>query len=145
MERKTFSGQNYVLMEIANPSTPDENPLLVAADLMISTGGRLMACNTVLISGALGIFATAVGAFLGHFLSKTWQREQWLLDNKRQEYRAVSRSVIGVSKPRLPPRMRPSAFYTTASLSLTRYKRKGFSTNGRRRNYCNTARDRDQH
>jgi hypothetical protein len=28
-----------------------------------------------------------VGVFLGAYLSHRWQREQWLLDNKKQEYR----------------------------------------------------------
>jgi hypothetical protein len=57
-----------------------------------------MPCNTVLISGAMGILGTAVGALLGHYLSKTWQREQWILDNRKQEYRellsAISHSVV---------------------------------------------------
>ena len=48
-----------------------------------------MGWTTVLVSGGLGIFGTAVGAFLGHYLSKNWQREQWIADNRKQEYREL--------------------------------------------------------
>src|SRR5271167_4168174 len=30
-----------------------------------------------------------VGLLVGHLLTRSWQRQQWLMDNKKQEYREL--------------------------------------------------------
>jgi hypothetical protein len=55
---------------------------------------RLMQQNTVtLIVAGLGIFGTLTGILVGHLLSRSWQREQARLDNKKQEYRELMTSM----------------------------------------------------
>jgi hypothetical protein len=50
--------------------------------------------NTVtLIVAGLGIFGTLAGIVVGQLLSRSWQREQACLDNKKQEYRELMTSM----------------------------------------------------
>jgi membrane protein YqaA with SNARE-associated domain len=48
-----------------------------------------MPCDTVLISGAVGILGTTIGAFFTYQFSRKVQREQWVRDTKKQEYREL--------------------------------------------------------
>jgi hypothetical protein len=51
--------------------------------------------TVTLIVGGLGIFGTLAGVVSGHFLSRSWQREQWLLDKRREEYRELINLIAG--------------------------------------------------
>ena len=42
-----------------------------------------------LIVGVAGIVGTLAGVLLGHRLTTSWQREQWLLDRRNDEYREL--------------------------------------------------------
>jgi|HubBroStandDraft_1064217.scaffolds.fasta_scaffold153637_1 hypothetical protein len=44
---------------------------------------------TVLTSGVLGIVGTAIGAFLVYRFSRRTQHEQWIRDNRKEEYREL--------------------------------------------------------
>jgi hypothetical protein len=48
-----------------------------------------MGWDTAIISGAFLIVGTCPGAFLSHRFAKSSQREQWILDNRKQEYREL--------------------------------------------------------
>ena len=39
------------------------------------------------------VVAPLVGVFTGAYLTKRWQREHWLMDNKRDEYREVIKAL----------------------------------------------------
>jgi membrane protein YqaA with SNARE-associated domain len=36
-----------------------------------------------------GAIGSLVGVVIGHLLTRSWQHKQWLLDNKKQEYREL--------------------------------------------------------
>jgi hypothetical protein len=41
---------------------------------------------------ALGVWAAVgplIGIYLGHFLSRSWQQKQWLLDRRKEEWREL--------------------------------------------------------
>jgi hypothetical protein len=38
-------------------------------------------------SSIFGIVGVVVGVALGHYLTRSWQREQWLLDCRKQEFK----------------------------------------------------------
>ena len=40
-----------------------------------------------------GVIAPLVGILVGHFLSRSWQREQWFWDKRYQDYEAVLSAV----------------------------------------------------
>jgi hypothetical protein len=40
-----------------------------------------------------GVIAPLVGIFVGHLLSRSWQREQWFRDNRYEDYQAVLSAV----------------------------------------------------
>jgi predicted MFS family arabinose efflux permease len=40
--------------------------------------------SVTLIVAGLGIGGTLGGIIVGHFLARSWQREQWLLDCRKQ-------------------------------------------------------------
>jgi hypothetical protein len=42
-----------------------------------------------IILGIWGALAPLTGIFIGHWLTKCWQREQWIADNQKEEYRRV--------------------------------------------------------
>jgi hypothetical protein len=43
--------------------------------------------NTVtIVVAAFGFSSTLLAAFVGQKMSRSWQREQWMLDNKKKEY-----------------------------------------------------------
>jgi hypothetical protein len=46
-----------------------------------------------------------VGLLVGHFLTRSWQKKQWLLDNEKQEYRelldALSGAYLSLAKTEL--------------------------------------------
>jgi hypothetical protein len=46
-----------------------------------------------LIVASLGIGGTLGGIVIGHVLTRSWQREQWLRDNRKQEYRELLTSL----------------------------------------------------
>jgi len=52
-----------------------------------------MGYETVLVSGALGMLGTALGIVLGHHFSKKTQREQWVRDNRKAEYRELLTTI----------------------------------------------------
>lgn len=62
-------------------------------------------------SGIFGIAGVVVGAFLGNILAVRSQRKQWLMDNRRAEYRELLSTVyrnsmkmgVLVSAPRAKP------------------------------------------
>ncbi|MFI5116333.1 MAG: hypothetical protein ACHP8B_06495 [Terriglobales bacterium] len=41
-----------------------------------------------------------IGLLVGHMLTRSWQRQQWLMDNKKQEYRellsAISHTIVAL-------------------------------------------------
>jgi hypothetical protein len=45
--------------------------------------------TVTLIVAGLGIGGTFGGVMVGHFLTRSWQREQWRLDHRREEYREL--------------------------------------------------------
>ena len=45
--------------------------------------------TVTLIVAGLGIGGTLGGIVVGHFLTKSWQREQWLLDCRKEEFREL--------------------------------------------------------
>jgi hypothetical protein len=49
---------------------------------------ELFVWSTIILSvwGAVG---PVVGIFIGHRLTRDWQKKQWILDNKKEEYRDV--------------------------------------------------------
>lgn len=49
--------------------------------------------NVTLIVAALGIVGTLGGIIVGHFLTRSWQREQWLLDCRKQEFKEVASAM----------------------------------------------------
>jgi hypothetical protein len=59
-----------------------------------------------LIVSALGIVGTLVGVVVGHVLSQSWQKKQWVLDNRKQEVRelliALSETVSAEMMTNLP-------------------------------------------
>jgi hypothetical protein len=44
---------------------------------------------STIILGIWGAVGPLVGIFVGHWLTKRWQREQWIADNQRDEYRKL--------------------------------------------------------
>jgi hypothetical protein len=52
---------------------------------------------TLIVAG-LGIAGTLGGILVGHLLTRSWQQRQWLLDNRRQEYREVLNAVITMDR-----------------------------------------------
>lgn len=40
-----------------------------------------------------GVIAPFVGIFVGHFLSRSWQHEQWFRDKRSEDYQAVLSAV----------------------------------------------------
>src|ERR1700679_2527183 len=46
-----------------------------------------------LIVSSVGIGGTLGGIVVGHFLTRSWQQKQWLLDNRRQEYRELLSAI----------------------------------------------------
>ena len=44
---------------------------------------------STIILGIWGALAPLIGIFIGHWLTKRWQREQWIADNQKEEYRRV--------------------------------------------------------
>ena len=59
---------------------------------------------------ALSIWATVgplAGVMIGHFLTRSWQRKQWLLDRRKEEWRELLTALAEVLRPSLqiyPPR-----------------------------------------
>lgn len=55
-----------------------------------------------LIVATLGISGTLGGILVGHFLTRSWQREQWLLDCRKEEFRelltALARSYSAIQR-----------------------------------------------
>jgi hypothetical protein len=47
----------------------------------------------ILLSGLLGILGTVVGALLGPYFTKNWQREQWLREKRLTEYKELMSSM----------------------------------------------------
>ena len=45
--------------------------------------------TVTLIVAGLGIGGTLGGIVFGHFLTRSWQRKQWLLDKRTEDYQAV--------------------------------------------------------
>jgi hypothetical protein len=52
--------------------------------------------TATLIVAGIGICGTLGGVLAGQYLTQSWQRKQWLLDNTKQEYRELL-STIAVS------------------------------------------------
>jgi hypothetical protein len=46
-------------------------------------------------AGLFTLGGVVIGALLTFQLTRSWQREQWLLDNRRQEYRELLSSITG--------------------------------------------------
>jgi hypothetical protein len=44
---------------------------------------------STIILGIWGALAPLIGIFVGHWLTKSWQRRQWLADNQKEEYRRI--------------------------------------------------------
>jgi hypothetical protein len=76
---------------------------------------------TLLIWSAIGPLA---GIVIGHALTRSWQRKQWVLDNKKQEYRellttltrchaAITRLTSLVETPMVIPDRNRSADYNS--------------------------------
>jgi hypothetical protein len=40
-----------------------------------------------------GVIAPLVGILVGHFLSRSWQREQWFRDKRHEDYQAVLSAI----------------------------------------------------
>jgi len=49
--------------------------------------------TVTLIVGGLGIIGTIGGVIAGQYMARSWQREQWLLDKKLDEYRELLNAV----------------------------------------------------
>jgi hypothetical protein len=53
-----------------------------------------------LVVAVVGITGTLGGVVLGQWMSRSWQREQWLLDNRKQEFHelvsALTSTVVDV-------------------------------------------------
>ncbi|HEV2484887.1 MAG TPA: hypothetical protein VGT08_05090 [Terracidiphilus sp.] len=49
--------------------------------------------TVTLIVAGLGIGGTLAGIVVGHFLTRSWQREQWLLDCRKQEFKEVASAI----------------------------------------------------
>ena len=45
--------------------------------------------TVTLVVAGMGIGGTLGGIVVGHLLTRSWQRKQWLLDNKKQEYKKL--------------------------------------------------------
>jgi hypothetical protein len=41
-----------------------------------------------------GVIAPLVGILVGHFLSRSWQREQWFRDKRYEDYQAVLSAIV---------------------------------------------------
>jgi hypothetical protein len=41
-----------------------------------------------------GVVAPLVGIFVGHYLSRSWQREQWFRDKRYEDYQAVLSATV---------------------------------------------------
>jgi hypothetical protein len=54
---------------------------------------RLHQETATLIVAGLGIGGTLGGIVVGHFLTRSWQQQQWLLDNRREEYRELLNAI----------------------------------------------------
>jgi hypothetical protein len=57
------------------------------------TGGNVSAQGWSLVIAAVGITGTLAGAVVNNFLGRSWQKKQWVLDNKKQEYRELLSSM----------------------------------------------------
>jgi hypothetical protein len=44
--------------------------------------------------GIVGRIAPLVGIFVGHYLSRSWQREQWFRDKRYEDYQAVLSALV---------------------------------------------------
>ena len=57
----------------------------------------------------VGIVGTLAGIVIGHFLTRSWQREQWIMDNRRDEWRelmkALSKAYMAVGEWKPAPIM----------------------------------------
>jgi hypothetical protein len=40
------------------------------------------------------VFAPLVGILVGHYLSRSWQREQWFRDKRSEDYQAVLSATV---------------------------------------------------
>jgi hypothetical protein len=62
--------------------------------------------EATLIVAGLGILGTLVGVVVGHMLSRSWQRKQWVLDNRKQEVQellsALSETISAQMMTNLP-------------------------------------------
>jgi hypothetical protein len=45
------------------------------------------------------VIGPIIGIVAGHLLTRSWQKKQWLMDNKRDEYRDVIRVLCGAIRP----------------------------------------------
>ncbi len=45
-----------------------------------------------------GVIAPLVGILVGHYLSRSWQREQWFRDKRYEDYQAVLSATVAAYK-----------------------------------------------
>lgn len=64
-------------------------------------------------SAVWAVVAPLVGIFLGHYLTRSWQREQWLRDCRKEEFRELL-TTFTRSYATLVPLSMPSAKLDTA-------------------------------
>jgi hypothetical protein len=61
--------------------------------------------TVTLIVAGLGIGGTLGGIVVGHVLTRSWQEEQWLLNNRKEEFRelmtALARSFSTIERIKL--------------------------------------------
>ena len=78
--------------------------------------------TVTVVVAVLGIVGTLGGTFLGHFLSRSWQREEWIRDRRYEEFQELLRSlaasmhaeVEAMYASKLPPGERKGKTHETA-------------------------------
>ncbi len=71
--------------------------------------------SVTLVVAAVGIGGTLGGIVVGHFLTRSWQRKQWLLDQRKQEFKEVASAISHFSIEHL-------SYVTSQGTTLTQSK-----------------------
>jgi hypothetical protein len=87
-----------------------------------------MEYQTILASGIMGMIGTAVGVVLNNRLSRSSQRDQWLADAKKAEYKELISTLHESFMTMLELNRRHIAFGPNEQRELLRAETKSFRT-----------------